>query len=553
MARLAFKPDTSFFRKIALGAVGTRAVTVHLARHGHQTVELERGSTDTKLWKDVKRKRVRIPDLVCVRCGLRIESRAKTKAELSMSHTPSDEARAWDFGMVDTDYVAFPVCRADEVPWSVGRLSDQGSYWHERTWIGWRTIERINYFTVAAFRAVPYSRITTKGVTEGSETSVAWPAIFATRPGIVNAIEGRRVVIQPAAGGRRTPRTIPPDQTIFVSVDDVIETNQVLASAVRAIPMTELACPGSLPDHHIDHLLASRERTLRFTGIKLARLRREPQYQSTAEALVGSSVFWCEHPGICGPSYWARAVFPGIRTYPRKIPLVGDDEEDVYVRLEAASYLTAVCGRPAQPLFDPYLTNPEEQTRLEAVIALAEAATPQAVEILSSLLDAEHQPHFLRSAAAWGLGRIGGEVAISRLMRAFSDVNYKIREEALELLATLGVSATPILLNGIRETDSAIAAGAAEALRQQESLPQSAITRLVEELRSETPSQWAVWLFGHLPRDQVAITIADLQQTSPPLHYAISLLWSFMESWIAGHWEAYPNGKPLRTEDNHAL
>src|SRR5271157_179604 len=34
----------------------------------------------------------------------------------------------------------------------------------------------------------------------------------------------------------------------------------------------------------------------------------------------GSSVFWCEHPGICGPSYWARAVFPGIRTYPRKIP-----------------------------------------------------------------------------------------------------------------------------------------------------------------------------------------------------------------------------------------
>lgn len=35
--------------------------------------------------------------------------------------------------------------------------------------------------------------------------------------------------------------------------------------------------------------------------------------------IIGSSVFWCEHPGICGPSYWARAVFPGIRTYPRKI------------------------------------------------------------------------------------------------------------------------------------------------------------------------------------------------------------------------------------------
>ncbi len=43
------------------------------------------------------------------------------------------------------------------------------------------------------------------------------------------------------------------------------------------------------------------------------------------DQLFGSSVFWCEHPGICGPSYWARAVFPGIRTYPRKIQLFAID------------------------------------------------------------------------------------------------------------------------------------------------------------------------------------------------------------------------------------
>lgn len=76
---------------------------------------------DTKLWKDVKRKRVRIPDLVCQRCGLRVESRAKTKTELSMSHSPTDVERAWDFGMVDTDVIAFPVCRAgEENQWTAG-------------------------------------------------------------------------------------------------------------------------------------------------------------------------------------------------------------------------------------------------------------------------------------------------------------------------------------------------------------------------------------------------------------------------------------------------
>ena len=87
MPRLSLKPDSSFFRKIVVGAVGARAVRDDMAALGHNFVELERGSTDSKLWKDVKRKRVRIPDLVCLRCGQRIESRAKTRNELAMSHS----------------------------------------------------------------------------------------------------------------------------------------------------------------------------------------------------------------------------------------------------------------------------------------------------------------------------------------------------------------------------------------------------------------------------------------------------------------------------------
>ena len=54
MPRLALKPDFSFFRKIALGAVGSRHVAQDLERLGHRIVELERGAMDTKLWKDVQ-------------------------------------------------------------------------------------------------------------------------------------------------------------------------------------------------------------------------------------------------------------------------------------------------------------------------------------------------------------------------------------------------------------------------------------------------------------------------------------------------------------------
>ena len=88
MPRLALKPDSSFFRKIALGAVGSRRVAHDLDRLGHRIAELERGAMDTKLWKEVKRKRVRIPDLVCQYCGLRVESRAKTKTAVSQPYRP---------------------------------------------------------------------------------------------------------------------------------------------------------------------------------------------------------------------------------------------------------------------------------------------------------------------------------------------------------------------------------------------------------------------------------------------------------------------------------
>ena len=58
MPRLALKPDSSFFRKIALGA-GSRHVAQDLERLDHRIAELERGAMDTKLWKEVKRKRGR--------------------------------------------------------------------------------------------------------------------------------------------------------------------------------------------------------------------------------------------------------------------------------------------------------------------------------------------------------------------------------------------------------------------------------------------------------------------------------------------------------------
>jgi hypothetical protein len=67
------------------------------------------------------------------------------------------------------------------------------------------------------------------------------------------------------------------------------------------------------------------------------------------------------------------------------------------------------------------------------------------------------------------------------------------------------------------------------------------------------PSKWAVWLAGQLPREHVAAALADLQDTSPKLYYAISLLWSFMESWISPRWELNPQPSFRDIEEQNAL
>lgn len=516
MPRLALKPDSSFFRKIAIGAVGSRAICTDLSSHDHSMVELERGSTDTKLWKEVKRKRVRIPDLVCTRCGQRAESRAKTKAELSMSHSPADQERAWDFGMVEGDYIGFPVCEAiDEKYWSAGRLVSGASYWHERNWVRWQLKGKINYFRVATFRGSPHTKITTKGVTEGSETSVSWNTVFASRNGEVEKLDGHKMTIKRIPDGHRSTRTVPPTYELFVKQGDVVGLNQVIAGLIKPLSTEELACSGQMPPEHIAQLLASRERTQRFTGVKLARLRNEPQFRDSVAELSA------------------------------------DQEEDVYIRLEGLSYLAAVCNESARELFTPYLQNVDPQTQLESVIALGEAANADAIELLSEILDDSHQPYFVRSAAAWCLSRVGHIDAARRLVKAFSDIDHNIREEALEGIVSIGGLGIPLLLEGLREVEPDIAAGCAEALRQQQkSLPDEVIAQLTNHAKQRQTPSWDVWLLGQLPREQVLNTIADIQDSAPALHYALSLLWAFTENWIARRWELHPNADFPASEDD---
>ena len=116
------------------------------------------------------------------------------------------------------------------------------------------------------------------------------------------------------------------------------------------------------------------------------------------------------------------------------------------------AFPASVAGYPTRELFEPSLSSPDQQTQLEAVIAIGETATPEAIESLSEILDRSEQPYFLRGAAARCLGQIGGNAAIHKLIQVFRDVDVKIREEALDRIVSIGQEAFPVLFDHIDDS-----------------------------------------------------------------------------------------------------
>ncbi len=164
-----FKTDWSFLEKISMGAVGTQAVIDELNRHGHQVIELERYCTSNKIWS-TKIKRLRMPDLICLKCGKRIESRAKSKLEVKMSDTDSNPDRRWNVGLRKEDLVAFINCY--------------------KGINGWETNGVVNLFSVDSMEiAENKSKLgAPKSPGEGSEKDRNWPCYVPKKDGFVEEI-----------------------------------------------------------------------------------------------------------------------------------------------------------------------------------------------------------------------------------------------------------------------------------------------------------------------------------------------------------------------------
>lgn len=481
-----FKSDDSFLRKLAVGAAGTNATIDRLKAMGFNPIELERGSTGFKIWKKIKIKRVRVPDILCLNTGLRFESRGKTKLEISMSHSLNDPKRAWDAGMRDDDIVSIVVFEQnDDSP------------------IDLKQVSPVHFISVKdmrkAFAAGQVSITQPKGVEEGSEIRVMWTCAAANQRSVVFAVESGRISLTPIPEARRQSIQLSRSKgkiTLLpqVNAGDTVEANQIVASVVPI--NTKLQYPTSVSEAYFIDKLASVNLSERYAAAKALRY-------------LGYTI--------------AKPVLESRMT---------DVDEDIYVQLEAAAALAAYDDPNGwefieNKLRSPVMTVPLE-TQLETVIVASEIPKSRSEQLLIEVLRDSQRDDELRAGAAWALGLFASATTATALVDTFNSSPLEIKVEAARALLRIAAPQIPHLIDLLKNGDPAKRDGLSWVLtRTGKFNPSAVVVGADGNLR-----KWMSYIVGYgkdkfVPGDVEAICKAD-----PEVYFAASVLWQIMASWV---------------------
>ncbi|MFQ7265369.1 HEAT repeat domain-containing protein [Paraprevotella clara] len=475
----SFKTDESFLEKISIGVIGTQQVFSVLQRQGHKPIELERGSMNYKIWKKIKIKRIRVPDILCVDNGIRVESRAKTKLEISMSHSSSDPDRGWDFGMKETDYVAIVICEkngSEPVDWIADNL--------------------VQFISIKALREAEKEQkvifVKPKGAEEGFEARINWPACIATSKGEIIEIdktikyrteEGRIKWVGLTKGGKRL--------SPLVKIGDKVQPNQILASVVNVSQ--------TIPDTIVNS---------NFFLANLSSLILSERY-AAAKAL---------------------SYFNEKKVISSLLNKLTDKDEHIYVKLEVAASLCRL-GADGYTFIRECLKDTYLQNILEAVIVLAEIKTNTANKILCNvLLDESFDPE-IRAGAAWGLGEQQNKSALTSLIASFNSTDENVKIEAARALGKLTSNYSNEILSAFNIATPNEMPGIAWALTKSNSIN---IYHFLDNLNSLEARQWISYIIGMQGEEKYISEIERLKNKDPEVYFAVTLLWKITTSWING-------------------
>ena len=433
-----------------------------------------------KIWKNIKIKRIRVPDILCVACGRRVESRAKTTFEISMSHSLSDPERGWDYGLNDSDFVALVICK---------RVSDRP--------IDWRADELVQYISVHDLRSAQRNNLIVlvkpKGAEEGFEARISWPAAVAKSAGVVASVTNDRIQYR-----RENDRIITLSLSKqglnlnpLVREGDAISENQVLAAVIPVVK--QFPCSRKTGQEYYIAQLSSSSLSDRYTAVK------------------------------------ALSTFPSESVSKALIDKVNESNEHIYVRLEAAAGLARHNEEQGWSFIKQCLTDDYLQNRLEAVIVLGEIPNDTSCRLLCSVLTDNQQHPEIRAGAAWALGELDNNSALSVLIDSFSAVDEGIRIEAARALAKLASRFTGEIVKEFPRAAPDKRPGIAWALSKSGKFK---LEDLLNALVDEDTRHWVSYILGTQDQQRYIDQIEKLKARDSEVYFAVTVLWKIMTSWV---------------------
>jgi len=481
--RRSYKTDTSFLEKISIGAVGTRRVFDDLRQQGHTPIELERGSMSFKIWKTIKIKRIRVPDILCIDCGSRVESRAKTKLAISMSHSFTNQKRGWDYGLEANDFVALVVCK---------RAGDRP--------IDWEADELVQYVAVEELRAAQNTglavSIQPKGAEEGFEARITWPSSIASAIGKIKEVTDARLQYRRQVDGRIITLRLSKQKlplTPLVQVGDTIVTNQILASVVPVLQ--RFPCSKGMTEEDYVANLSSSSLSDRYTASKVLSHFRSAE---SGKVLVHK---------------------------------MADTRDHIYIRLEAAASLARRGDSSGMAFIESCLSDRYLENRLEAVIVLGEVGGETASRILVQTLNDSDQRPEIRAGAAWALGELRDRSTINALIDSFLTVEDTIRIEAARALAKLAAEFTLEIVEELPRSAQSQRPGIAWALSKSSRFT---VEQLLGTLVDDDVRRWIAYIIGTQNPEDYVEQIEALRLKDPDVYFAVTVLWQIMSSWVYG-------------------
>lgn len=345
-------------RFLTMGAKGVHQTMAQLRSRGFQPIELERYCGSNKIWM-TKIKRLRLPDLLCVRTGLRVEVRAKSDLSIKMSDAPDNPDRVWDAGLQDNDLAAFIACFNDGC--------------------GPVVAEEAMFVRIGDMRgSVGQTKLgAPKSASEGAERDREWPSTVPKRAGEVLEVTDRKIVIKQFATDDKPERK----QTYqlrgkrsYVEVGDSFEAG---TNFIAGVP-NNLANINDYLTQTYDPFanLGSDNPVDRYSATKSFPYREDN----------------------------SNAVVTALEN------LIASEHEE-RIRLEAAGsamYFGSMLGQDtiSQLIWDD---DSIHEMRMEAVLILVELKTGDfALNLLREIVGHERfQGSEVRQAAIWGLGKAG--------------------------------------------------------------------------------------------------------------------------------------------------